>query len=311
MKQIFTLSISILLFFSFVDNNIIANNINKYIEKDYYKNNENRFYITSNLDILKSNKYYKENLSNYIAETNNFYPTNKQELLNTYYTILNNGWNKFSFHCSARYKNCLNDIENMSSNNTEFSNINQLISPFNSFKSILSNYVNGRIDVNVSNKYTDKEIDRVEEKINEIIDNLGINNIKSIREKIKVFHDYIANTNVYDKDKENNLSPYNSDTAIGTLFEGHSVCSGYTDTIAIFLDKINVTNVKVSNEEHTWNAILLDDTWYHLDLTWDDPITNTSENIIQYEYFMITTSELKAKNDNEHNYDENIFNFIN
>ena len=310
MKQIFTLFIGIIAFFGLIDNNVITNNINNYIEKDYYKNNEQNYYIGSNLDVFKSNKYLKDDMSNYIDMTDNFYPSNKQELLNVYYTILNNGWEKFSFYCSRYYKNCLNDIEVLSKNSEEFSNINQLVNPYNSFASVLSNYENGRIDVTIKNKYSEKEISIIDGEINRIIDELGINSTKSIKEKIRLFHDYIANNNVYDSDKENKNSSYHSDTAIGTLFEGYSICSGYTDTMALFLDKINLPNYKIATDDHTWNAVLINNKWYHIDLTWDDPIVNTGENIIQYDYFLITTDELKEKNDGEHLYNEAIYDFL-
>ena len=162
----------------------------------------------------------------------------------------------------------------------------------------------------IKNKYSEKEISIIDGEINRIIDELGINSTKSIKEKIRLFHDYIANNNVYDSDKENKNSSYHSDTAIGTLFEGYSICSGYTDTMALFLDKINLPNYKIATDDHTWNAVLINNKWYHIDLTWDDPIVNTGENIIQYDYFLITTDELKEKNDGEHLYNEAIYDFL-
>ena len=80
--------------------------------------------------------------------------------------------------------------------------------------------------------------------------------------------------------------------------------------MSLFLDKINLDNYKISNKEHTWNAVKIDNNWYHIDLTWDDPITNTNQNIIQYNYFLITTDELKSKNESEHTFNEEIFDFL-
>lgn len=311
MKQITTLFISVIIFFLMIDNNFIMNNINKYIERNYYKHNYEKYLIATNTDILKNNKYFKKPITNYVNVTDNFYPKNKQELLNVYYTILNNGWNEFSFYCDKSYKTCLEDIELISNENTDFSNINQLLNPYNSFSSITSNYINGRIDVKVENKYTDEQIEAINNKIYDIIDKLNINDQKNVKEKIRLFHDYIANNNVYDKEKELGNSIYHSDTAIGTLFEGHSICSGYTDTMSLFLDKINLENYKISNQNHTWNIVKIKDKWYHIDLTWNDPITNTGENIIQYDYFLISTNELRQKSEFEHSFDENIFNFLN
>lgn len=311
MKKIFTLFSGLVLFFILVNDNLFNNNILNLIEKNYYKNNNENYHIVSNVEALNSNKYFKENLSDYVSITNNFYPKNKKELLNVYYTVLNNGWDKFSYYCDKSYTNCLKDIESLSNDNKELSFVNQLLNPYNSFSSIISNYnTGGRIDIEVKRKYTNKEIKKIDNELNNIINKLNINNIDSLKEKIRVFHDYIATINVYDSDKENGKSNYNSDKAIGTLFEGHSICSGYTDTLSLFLDKINLKNYKIANDEHTWNVVLINGDWYHIDLTWDDPITNTGENIIQYNYFLITTPELESKNEIEHNYSKEIYNFI-
>ena len=80
---------------------------------------------------------------------------NKNDLLNIYYTILNNGWDNFSYYCDNNYSECLNDIENISKDSNVFSSINQLVHPYNSFKTIKSNYnSNGRIDVVIEKKYS-------------------------------------------------------------------------------------------------------------------------------------------------------------
>ena len=81
--------------------------------------------------------------------------------------------------------------------------------------------------------------------------------------------------------------------------------------MSIFLDKIGVSNIKVATDDHVWNAIYLNDKWYHIDLTWDDPINNLKKDMIIYDYFMITTDELLNKNDNEHSFDKEIYSFIN
>ena len=59
--------------------------------------------------------------------------------------------------------------------------------------------------------------------------------------------------------------------------------------------------------EHVWAPELhyLDGKWYHLDLTWNDPISDT--NITRDTYFLITTRQLEELKDGTHNYDKTIF----
>lgn len=308
MKKFFTFIICLLLLIIVLDDKIYDGSL--YNSLDKFKNNKT-YNIISNVEALNSNGYINKDYSNYVKTTTNFYPKNKEELLNIYYTILNNGWDSFSYYCDSSYVNCLSDIESLSNDENTFSSINQLVHPYNSYKTIKSNYnSNGRIDVLIEKKYSNDDIDKINNKINDIINDLNINKYDDINDKIKIFHDYLANTNKYDQDKLNSNSKYNSDSAIGTLFEGYSICSGYTDTMAIFLSKINVDNVRVANTEHTWNAMLIDDEWKHIDITWDDPITTTGEDAIIYDYFLISTDELNKKNEKEHFYSINIYDFI-
>jgi transglutaminase/protease-like cytokinesis protein 3 len=226
-----------------------------------------------------------------------------------YFTIIYNDYENYIFNCN--YDNCINDIEKLD-NNKDFNSINQFVKVYSSYEKIYNSYsMNKRINVKVTKRYSEEEIKQINDKIDSIIKELKIDKEENVYDKIKLFHDYIANTNKYDSDRENNSSKYHSDKAIGTLFEGYSVCNGYADTMSIFLDKIGVSNIKVATDDHVWNAIYLNDKWYHIDLTWDDPINNLKKDMIIYDYFMITTDELLNKNDNEHSFDKEIYSFIN
>ena len=85
------------------------------------------------------------------------------------------------------------------------------------------------------------------------------------------------------------------------------MCGGYADAMELFLEKLGVESFKVSSEEHVWNAVHLNDTWLHLDLTWDDPITTSGENYLTKDYFLITTEQLEKITVREHNYDKNVY----
>ena len=123
----------------------------------------------------------------------------------------------------------------------------------------------------------------------------------------KIIHDFIIDNAEYDKLKYNNKNDatYKSNTAYGVLIQGYGTCNGYADAMAIFLDKLNIINYKISNDEHIWNLVYLDGKWYHLDLTWDDPISDI--NINRDTYFLITTKTLEELNDGTHNFDKKIY----
>ena len=131
----------------------------------------------------------------------------------------------------------------------------------------------------------------------------------SINDKIKTIHDYIINNTSYDVERnDHGTSEYESNTAYGALIEHQAICSGYADAMAIFLSKFNIENYKIASATHVWNAVKINNTWYHLDLTWDDPVSDQGE-ILDHKYFLVTTEELK-KTDGElfqHQFDPTVY----
>ena len=130
----------------------------------------------------------------------------------------------------------------------------------------------------------------------------------STKDKIKAIHDYIINNTEYDTKKSDNIkdTTYKSNTAYGVLIQGYGICSGYSDAMKLFLDKLNIVNYKASNDQHIWNVVLLDGNWYHLDLTWDDPVSD--KNITRDNYFLITSTTLAQLDDDVHYFNQAYFN---
>ena len=65
------------------------------------------------------------------------------------------------------------------------------------------------------------------------------------KEKIKAIHDYIINTTVYDKKSADKILKgetvlNNVHKANGPLFDGMAICGGYSDAMALFLEKLNI-----------------------------------------------------------------------
>ena len=310
MKKLILFFVFLIVTFNIIDNVFLNNTIKNSIISYFNKNSD--FNLVINENSVKNNKYYYNDLGSDVKTTTNFYPSNKKELLNVYYTFLNSGFDNFIYYCNINYSECFNDIKEISEDANTFSYINQLVHPYNSFKEINSKYnkLIRRVDIETKKKYTDDDITKIDNKIDEIVNTLNINNTDDIKTKILLFHDYLANSNKYDKAKEYNNSTYNSDTAIGPLFEGYSICSGYSDAMAIFLNRLGLENIKIITEKHTWNAVKINNVWYHIDITWDDPIVTNGEDIITHDYFLITTDELLKKDLSEHNFDKGLYSFI-
>jgi hypothetical protein len=265
--------------------------------------------------IQEINEYKRDLDFNYVKRTDNFFPKSEEDILNIFYTVLNNGWDEFTFYCDTEYESCLDDIQRISHDEYIFSNVNNFVHPYNSYNRLSINYNNlGKISIQIEKLYTSAEISAVNNKVNEIYSSIIKDNM-STRDKILAIHDHIINTTDYDNERAEiitkNISnypyTYESHKAFGTLLQGMAICSGYSDAMAVFLNKMGIPNYKVASKDHVWNLVYLDNNWYHLDLTWDDPIVDTNEPILVHNYFLITTKELEKEPNDQHIYSKDVY----
>ena len=238
---------------------------------------------------------------------NNFVVHSKQEIIDSIYYLINSGVGYSKRYCAKEYEKCYDDMLSVSEDANALSILNNYVHPFNSFKSIIFNFDNDVIEITIDHTYSESDKKTINTKVDEIINTVITDNM-AVREQIKAIHDYIIDNTEYDTLKSENIEDktYQSNTAYGVLIEKFGICSGYSDTMKIFLDKLNIINYKISNDQHIWNLVYLDENWYHLDLTWDDPISDI--NITRDNYFLINTDTLEKLNDELHYF--NYYTFI-
>ena len=255
----------------------------------------------------KQNDYYRDYNFDYVQNTDDSTPNNYQEMLNVLYTAINNGYTEFTFYCGNEYTYCIDDLKQIADDGEELSIINNYVHPFNSFDSVETGYKNDKITIKVHHKYNDKTKELINQRVNEIFDKeIDLNDIQY--NSIKKIHDYIINNTKYDSDRtDNGIMNYQSDIAYGPLFEGYAICGGYTDAMQLFLEKLNIKSYRVASNEHIWNAVELNNIWYNLDLTWDDPVIDDGRNILDDTYFMIDTKTLQENDMTEHDFSINYY----
>ena len=297
MKKTFSLIICLLLtLFILTNMNTISDYLANFLES------EKKVYISS------PNNYTKNYEFEYVKMSNKYIPYSYQGLLNIIYSTLNNGWDTFTFYCPDEYTDCLKDIETISKDATLLSNINNFVHPFNNYSKIgVVTSTTGEVTINVTKLYSNSDIDKLNVGIDEIISNELDNNMSN-EDKILKIHDYIINNTRYDIDKVST----NSYNALGPLFDGKAVCSGYADLMAIFLSKFGLKNYKVASETHVWNVVYINNEWLHIDLTWDDPIVKDSDvDTLSHQFFMVNTEKLLEFDTKDHNFDTTIYQELN
>lgn len=283
-------------------------------------------YLSSMLEsepevVIQNKNIYALNESfSYVQTTTDFKPLSIQDLKNIIYTAIDSGWNKFTFYCPKEYVNCVNDITKLTNDQETLTHINNFVSPFNSFSNIKTTISeSGEINMDISHLYSEEEIVKIDNRVNEIIKSLVTNEMDDY-EKIKVIHDYLINNSKYDVERNDGKgSKYNSFKASGPLFEGYATCNGYTDAMAIFLNKLGYKNFKIATTPddknltgHIWNAVYVNNKWVHLDVTWDDPVSESGQDYLLHKYFLITNEELQKADEGkvvvtEHNYLKTIY----
>lgn len=272
------------------------------------------------LVIKKANEFTKNGNYLFVQKTDNFTPYSYQDLLNIFYSVIDNGWNEFTFYCPKEYTKCLADVSKISGDELILTHLNNYSHPFNSFTNVKTSISDsGEITFKVFYLYDQKEINDINTKVNGIINSIIKDNMDDTQ-KIKTIHDYIIDNAKYDV--ERNLtgnSNYKSYNAYGPLFQGFATCNGYTDLMAIFLTKMGFDNYKIATtpEEisysatgHIWNAVNVDGKWLHLDLTWDDPVSNDGKDYLFHTYFLKTTEEIKDADQGDTVIEEHNFNSL-
>lgn len=117
-------------------------------------------------------------------------------------------------------------------------------------------------------------------------------------QKERAIHDYLVTHTKYDYDNfRRNTIPDESYTPYGVLVKGTGVCSGYARAAALLLSKAGIENLLQDGYAniygaHEWNKVKIDGKWYHLDITFDDPVPDRGSKV-SYEYFNLNDEEIK------------------
>lgn len=116
-------------------------------------------------------------------------------------------------------------------------------------------------------------------------------------EKVLKIHDFIITNGKYDERLLlNGEVPAESYSTYGILSLGVGVCESYAKSMKYLLDGAGIESLivvgKSRGENHAWNLVKLDDEYYHIDSTWNDPISHDGEDILRYNFFNLNDEEI-------------------
>jgi len=109
-------------------------------------------------------------------------------------------------------------------------------------------------------------------------------------QKLQAAHDFIVLSAEYSKETEGSqYSPYT------LLTENKGVCQAYALVLYRMLEKlgfeVQYVPGKVGEQLHAWVLVKLNNSWYHIDVTWDDPLPDRKGEV-RYNYFLVSDRQL-------------------
>lgn len=139
-------------------------------------------------------------------------------------------------------------------------------------------------------------------KVDDVIEENGWLDLSGV-DQIKAVYDWVCENVAYDHEHYEACSAdpfchyqdlaipiqpsYMPHCAYGAIFDGKSVCSGYSQLLYAFYNKLGVDCRMVSGtgngEPHDWNIVELDGIYYFVDATWDAALLQAGQ---EYAYFL-------------------------
>ncbi|MBD5128929.1 MAG: hypothetical protein HDT43_03240 [Ruminococcaceae bacterium] len=108
-------------------------------------------------------------------------------------------------------------------------------------------------------------------------------------ERLKYIHDWLVNNTTY-----TNNGTASRNEADGPMVYGQAVCEGYSKAFMYLAQSLGYECVCVAgyaDGDHMWNMVKMGGNWYHVDVTWDDPISSSGP-MLRYNYFLVSDSTI-------------------
>lgn len=152
--------------------------------------------------------------------------------------------------------------------------------------------------------------DVIYERAKDVLRSIISDNMTEIQ-KVKAIHDWVILNVTYDNDlyekvfttSSSELKSYNGFYLEGVFLDKIAVCEGISKAITILLNIegipcVQVTGYQTTNSNgagHAWNKVFVNNKWYILDATSDNPIINNQYEILSYEFFLISEETMRKK----------------
>ena len=142
----------------------------------------------------------------------------------------------------------------------------------------------------------ERELEKIRSDFCDTLSGNAIDDITAVNDFIVERTNYTSNT------AEDHVS-----TIYGCLINQLATCEGYAKTFKYFMDYLKIKNILVIGDgangagnlvPHMWNYVCLNDKWYGVDVTWNDPIPLTADvriSLIDKHAFLLKKEDVFAE----------------
>lgn len=130
-------------------------------------------------------------------------------------------------------------------------------------------------------EFTDPAVKKLYDRSESILQEIITQDMSDLQKETAI-HDYLVTHTQYSVEGNQDTLA----TAESVLLGGKGQCQGYSEAMSLLLSLTGIKSRIVSGTAsgsdqtavaHAWNQVLINDVWYHVDVTWDDPIPDTGD----------------------------------
>ena len=125
-----------------------------------------------------------------------------------------------------------------------------------------------------------------------------VNDAMSDEQKALAIHDYLIYEYEYDYDNYTTETiPEDSYRSGGLLMNRTGVCQAYAYAFYYLMSKFDIECYVTASDtmNHAWNIVKIQDDYYHVDCTYDDPVTDRLGQVA-HNYFLLSDSAMQDEN---------------
>ncbi len=157
------------------------------------------------------------------------------------------------------------------------------------------------LDLSNAYRFTEEVIKEknamIEKEINHIMATIDREHM-SMAEQALMVHDWFALHYAYDYERlESGTLPDASFRIDGLFIDKIAVCQGYALGYMYVLNRLGIPCVFVPSEplHHAWHMVEIEGKWYHVDVTWDDPVlTGVGDQlgVVRHTNFLLSDADM-------------------